>query len=116
MDFLNPEQFSAAKQRKKPTTSCCPSYSSSLPCCSSTQEGPRGFILLRDLGLLPTVCFFPRCLGRIFLLLLFLNGSLPTPQGPLLPYDNSLLAAPSLLAKMKSTGEDEACQSFFHAR
>lgn len=48
-----------------------------------------GFILLCDLGLQPTVCSFPKCLGRIFLLLLFLNGSLPMPWGPLLPCDNS---------------------------
>lgn len=75
-----------------------------------------GFILLRDLGLLPTVCSFPKCLGRIFLLLLFLNGSLPAPRGPLLPYDNSLVAAQSLLGKIKSTGKDEARQSFFHTR
>lgn len=59
---------------------------------------------------------FPQVPVRIFLLPLFLNGSLPTPRGPLLPCDNSLLAARSLLGKIKSTGEDEACQSFSHAR
>lgn len=43
MDLLNPEQFSAAEQRKKnPTTPYYLPYSSSLPCCSSTQDGPRG--------------------------------------------------------------------------
>lgn len=59
---------------------------------------------------------FPQVPARIFVLPLFLNGSLPTPRGPLLPCDNSLLAARSLLGKIKSTGEDEVCQSFFHAR
>lgn len=59
---------------------------------------------------------FPQVPVRIFLLPLFLNGSLPTPRGPLLPCDNSLLAARSLLGKIKSTGEDEVCQSSSHAR
>lgn len=32
------------REKKKPTAPHCPSYSSSLPCCSSTQDGPRGVL------------------------------------------------------------------------
>lgn len=116
MVLLNPEQFAAEEQRKN--NNCF--LSSLQPFITTlffhTQDAPRGFILLRDLGLLPTACSFPKCLGRISLLLLFLQGSLPTPRGRPLPCDNSLLATQSLLGKIKSTCKDEACQSFLHTR
>lgn len=116
MVLLNPEQFAAEEQRKN--NNCF--LSSLQPFITTlffhTQDAPRGFILLRDLGLLPTACSFPKCLGRISLLLLFLHGSLPTPRGRPLPCDNSLLATQSLLGKIKSTCKDEACQSFLHTR